>query len=215
MESKRRSIIDNARVLDTPLKLVTMKNLKRNNCKTIFTGAKRGGGGIFPGSNSPGKNFTGEVFVQDHFFRRPITNYFYKKAKTKHFFLELCKSFHLFSYFILKREMQRSENGRKLMPFYISSIWFGQNKHALYKICENTLSTTYFPKTSHKFLALERLPSRMISLSNRETICHCNFLEGAWANSSILTTAIFFPIFRTFFQHYWFTAAILNQMNKK
>ena len=66
MESKRRSIIDNARVLDTPLKLVTMKNLKRNNCKTIFTGAKRGGG------HFSGEPFSGEKFPGGGFRPRPF-----------------------------------------------------------------------------------------------------------------------------------------------
>ena len=74
----RRPIIDVAGVLDTPLKLVTMKSFKRNNRKIMpketkiysggnfsgrhFSGGQFSWGDIFPGFNFPGAIFSGAFF---------------------------------------------------------------------------------------------------------------------------------------------------------
>ena len=52
----RRSIVDVAGVLDTPLKLVTIKIFKRSNCK-IMSKAKKTNKIIFPGGS-----FSGGIF---------------------------------------------------------------------------------------------------------------------------------------------------------
>ena len=69
----RRSIIDIAGVLDTPLKLVTKRSFKRNNrkikskpqksSKTIFGGGAIFLRGIFPGENFSGRNFLGGAHI--------------------------------------------------------------------------------------------------------------------------------------------------------
>ena len=90
----RRSIIDVAGVLDTPLKLVTIKSSKMNNrkqqnsSKTIFRGA------IIRGTIFSGAFFRG-AFFPEAFFRTPILTY--------HPILSLtyCKSYCNKSYFNL------------------------------------------------------------------------------------------------------------------
>ena len=53
-----RSIIDVARVLDTSLKIVTIKSFKTNNCHIVSKAAK---------NNSSRSNFPGRNFSREHF----------------------------------------------------------------------------------------------------------------------------------------------------
>ena len=67
----KRSIVHVGGVLDTSLKLVTIKSLKMNNYKIMSTIFRRRGsifpgeilfGGMLPGGNFPGSNFLGGFF---------------------------------------------------------------------------------------------------------------------------------------------------------
>ena len=85
----RRSIIDVAGVLDTPLKLVTIKSFKMNNRKQQNSSKT-----IFRGAIIRGTIFSG-AFFPEAFFRTPILTY--------HSILSLtyCKSYCNKSYFNL------------------------------------------------------------------------------------------------------------------
>ena len=78
INATRGSIIDVAGVLDTPLKLVTIKSLKMNNCNIMSTTTKTGKT-IFRGQFSGGQFFWGAIFrgafSQGRFSGHEITQY--------------------------------------------------------------------------------------------------------------------------------------------
>ena len=67
----RRSIIDVAGVLETPLKLVTIKRFKINNRKIMLKATKIWKNN-FSGGNCPGGNFPGGHFSRGQFSRGGI-----------------------------------------------------------------------------------------------------------------------------------------------
>ena len=65
-----RSIIDVARVLDTSLKLVTIKSFKTNNCHIVSKAAKNNSSrSNFPGRNFSREHFSGANFTGGNFTR--------------------------------------------------------------------------------------------------------------------------------------------------
>ena len=135
---------------------------------------------------------------------KPITDYFYVEAWAKYFLLN-CKPvisrafqkfFVCFYILLLKREMQRNENDKNFDTFLHRQHLIWRKYTCFFKnMWKPTLFHVFFD-TSQKLFALWKPPIQMISLTNREVICHLNFLADAWENFSNLTTAV------KHFQHY-------------